>query len=613
MIGDKEVNEILTDHRQWVSTNEDTWSRIRGAYEDKFWEDGTSSPLQEVLDEGYPIKVSPNRVRSWVQSHEDAVYYKGLNPTVTLDVLEGEGQDLDAPRRVASVLKAFVDRTLLSQIADDGQTMGLLYPSFAFKVGVDKSLGKHPIDQVWVEALPPWECVWDRRARTGRAPRYMGHLYQEKRSIVLKSYEESAKALGVDLASVAGEKSVDALGARLGSKAEGAYVRILELYDLTADTTVPTDDGERHVKGQRRIYLVDSGKDAKSGGGLRLIYAGPHPLHNARGVPVAPIVPGVLSRVPDKPMEGIPSAKTIYDLQSEQALVTTFLANATRRDAARNILYNKEKLGRGVEELTKGKDQNLIAVEGPTLEGIVAPVDLAPVSSTVWQYYAHLDQVRQQTSGNMAPSSRGEPTRYVTAFESRRLAQTTEGTLGHLRKRMDSILSKVLEVVLLAVRRAMGNKPFSVFVDGEWLEVTREMLSIRWSISVSDAAATPMAEMALKEDAETVLPKLTEILQLVSDPEAQPVLVAGLKQMYRYLRDLYNLPDDLGLDIILQLAEEEEASKPPEEPAPAPMPEAPPMPGPPPLPPEPLPAGGLAAPLPPAAQAIANAYGGGGG
>ena len=108
---------------------------------------------------------------------------------------------------------------------------------------------------------------------------------------------------------------------------------------------------------------------------------------------------------------------------------------------------------------------------------------------------------------------------------------------------------------------------FKVRVGEEDAEINREMLDAHWMITVSEAAATPMAEAQRRAEANEILPKLTELLTIIEGPDSSALTKAAMKQMYSYYHDLYQLPGELALERLMRLAEDEEEPQ-PEEPLP---------------------------------------------
>ena len=560
MISDIEVRDIIKSHNKWVSDHEGSWQGIRDAFEDQFWDSKSDTAFHRtVTAEAYPIRTQVNRVRPWVQAHGDSIFYRGINPSVEPDPLVRDELPPDTYKSVETLLRAWILRQKLNQITDAAYQMGLMYNAFGLKLGVDSDV-KHPVDAAWIEVIPPWECVWDRNDRAGRRPRYLGHTFDEKRSVIAHDYKKDLEDRDIDISKVHGRKLPDDLGRTKTASGEeqGAYVRILELYDLTTHHELETEDGKVKTHGQKRVYLVDIGTYGDNSiDGAVLIHEAPIPFTDAAGRAAAPIVAGLLSTLPDKPMEGVAEAQTIYDLEAEQNACMTFLANAMRRDASRTILYNKDKAGKAAQEVAKGKDLMLVGIDGQ-VDGVFKPLEVPAMSDTLFKYYSHLDQARQDTA-HLSPNSQGEPMKYVTATETSRLAEHSETTLGHLRLRMDRCLSEALSVALRVISRAMSNSDgITVRVGEDTAEITREMLDAHWVITVSESAATPMAEAQRRAEANEILPKLTELLTIIEAEESSALTKAAMKQMYSYYHDLYQLPSELALDRLERLSLEEE-------------------------------------------------------
>lgn len=558
MIGDKEVRDIIKSHNTWVSDHEDSWQGIRDAFQDKFWDTKSNTSFHKTItSDAYPIRTQVNRVRPWVQAHGDSIFYRGIKPSVAPDPLVRDDLDDGTHKSIEVLLRAWILRQNLNQITDAAYQMGLMYNAFGLKLGVDSDV-KHPVDAAWIEVLPPWECVWDRNDRAGRRPRYMGHVFDEVKATVAHDYKKDLEEREIDISAIQGKRLSDGLSQRESGEAEGAYIRILELYDLTAYHELDTDEGKVKTHGQKRVYIVDVNWNADNRGeGSVLIHEAPIPFTDAAGRAAAPIVPGLLSTLPDKPMEGVAEAQTIYDLEAEQNACMTFLANAMRRDASRTILYNKDKAGKAAQEVAKGKDLMLVPIDGQ-VDGVFKPLEIPSMSDTLFKYYAHLDQARQDTA-TLSPNSQGEPMQYVTATETARLAEHSETTLGHLRLRMDMALSQAMGIALRVISRAMSGKDdIKVRVGEDHAEISREMLKAHWVITISESAATPMAEAQRRAEANEILPKLTELLTIIQAEDSSALTKAAMKQMYAYYHDLYQLPGELTLERLELLSKEEE-------------------------------------------------------
>lgn len=533
MIDPSSLSDIIYNHDQWVSRSRERWRKFRSAYEDRFWDRHQAMWRQRFRSDLY---MEVNLIRPWVDSYVASLFYKGIRTSVRPDDVKVDHYRRETSRSTdatSALLDRFLATRHASELTEQAFTMGMLYPESAFKVGIDP-VEESPLEALFMEIMPPWECVWDRQARSKRSLRYIGHIYYDSVTNVTERFGISEKKLNP----VAKPDVVeDGLHATTGVRRQEAYVRLLEFYDYTATHTI---DGVK-TSGEFRVYLVDDGKQMKT----RELFKGPMPFTKYNGQPLAPIVPIVLVNVPEYPLEGIAPVGTLYELNAELNMAHTFMARAFRRDISRVLLYLKDRGldDEAIEQIMAGDDWAMAGVEAETLDGMMKWVEQQPVSSTLFQYMEMLKSGREETQGT-APFSRGTPLQYATATEVVRLNDYTETTLGRLRKRMDAVLIDVCAVYLRVLHAAMSDADTDeIYVNsGNKVHTLRLTdLDQRWDITMADMASTPVAEQQRRIQFQTVQPMLIQLAQMADQPGMTGSMA---KAQLRYAKDLFELPED---------------------------------------------------------------------
>tara|TARA_Y100000593_G_scaffold92307_1_gene183473 strand:- start:471 stop:2300 length:1830 start_codon:yes stop_codon:yes gene_type:complete len=545
-IPDEEVENILDSHDKMVAESRYVWRRHRAAYEDKFWEEydlgGASMMSRENMS---PIRVQINLIKPWVSSYVSSLFYKGVRTIVRPDdVVRKKEITVDDARSVQALGDRFLSNTKAESLAEQAYQMGLLYGESAFKMGKHEPSNhikdQDPMDLVWLSVIPPWEAVWDRRS-TQDDMRYTGHTF-------FMPYEQAAKIYNIPPEIHAGPKP-DVVMHGLNhdpqkSRQDENYIRVLEFYDFTAIHNV----GKKETLGEYRVYLIST---ESKGQKIHKVFEGPMPYTKASGEPQAPIIPIILENTPEFPLKGVPPVATMYELNAERNLVATFLANAFRRDIARVLLFRKDEVDDDVlSAIESGQDMVLAGLEAETLEGTFKYLEQQGVSSTLFEYAQLLDKSRQEASGT-ADFTRGTAGEYLTATEVMRLNDYTETTIGRIRKRMDKALSSLVTLyvrVLIESMRSMKRDSVKLKVSGEDYEFKRESLDGRYEVTLVDTANTPVAEQQRRQEFELVQGKLLELIQVAT--EAPGAVSVMAKRQIEYLVTLYDLPDDMGWNVI---------------------------------------------------------------
>jgi hypothetical protein len=551
------VKRTVKDFDAWVGKQRLEWQSYRYAFEDKFWSDkggraadGTAGFKEEIIA-GYPVKVQINHIRPWVFSFVDSLFHKGLRSIVSSptlprgkakDIVGPEGVDEVKPKAMLSKLLDFwMRRVEIEETTERAFIMGMLYPEIGLKLGIDDTIiGEkgHPIESIWVDALPPWECLWDRRARSLRQLRYIGHVYWVSREELLSRFpdikpDDVCPTIAPDTVEEGPERT---RANALNELRDDQMVRILEFFDLTCG-----DDKDSEF----RVYLLEGGKGETE----KPVFAGPMPFSDVTGKSLPSIIPAIFVNVPEHPLRGIPPVGSLFGLNSEENYAHTFLINAARRDSARHLMVDKEMIDEeALSNMTDGQDQSVVPVDtqGKDLTKGMHWVEHQPVSSTLLQVMNALSVARDNVAGK-SQLGRGEAIKYASAAEVHSLVAYDESTLGRIRKRMDVTVVALLKLFVRVLATAMDlakEKSITVLVEDKEVTVERWWLDEDWEIALVDAASTPMAEAQKRQDFQQISQSLLELYAEVQNGNAMA------KVMIKYMVDIFDLPKDMSVEAL---------------------------------------------------------------
>lgn len=582
------VEQIVADHDKRVRDTEPELRAYRDAYSDRFWHGLRHRPKSTAVGPiqntdwlmKMPVLAETNRVRVFVDSYRDGLFYKGLRATVRpptvpraplkelLDRGTPEDPSPSAADQVSEALRYWISRADVEEAAEQAVDMALVYPEVGFKVTYDDAVvSDNPLDSVRLEALPPWEVVFDRRARSLRHLRNIGHIYWTSWSDLKEQYPDLERSDFVLT------RRLDVLDGRSDDADGEEGVRVLELLDLCEDTFIPTDGGEdRRVKGRFRVIALSANKPGT------VLFEGPPPYVGPDDTPLPFIIPVVLLNVPEHRLMGLSPVAGTYALNAEMNVTRTLLHTGMVKDVARKILVDATKVDEEtLEKMMGGDDMEFIRVDSPGeggLKNAVLPVESPPLSKTLGDSMGVLAADMDATSG-LSPMSRGQALKYATAAEVHSHNDYSETTLGRLRKRLDKAVVRVLRTFLRVLAAAMedrNEKGVALHVDGKLVTLKRTWLNEQWDIDLADVATSPLAEAQARMELTQAMPMLDAAYERLKagDPFGRALI--------RYIVDLYNLPSEFMPDALLR-----EQPPPPEpEPVPAPPPEPVTSPGPPP-------------------------------
>lgn len=590
MITDEEVDTYVIEHDKYVQEHGRVWRAIRMAYADRFWEgvttgaagDGTARPDRKIMSD-YPIRIEVNHLRSWVFSYADALFHQGLRATVRPPTLprgkvetvlgpEIEQHALNEPltgqdippvptEKIAELVNVWLDLVQIEDQTERAFILGLMYPEFALKMGCRGDKRDNVVEDVWMDVIPPWEALFDRRSRTADQMRFIGHIYWAPIEEVMGRFDIPEADLSPVMAPDVLEEG-ERRNMRTNAIGDQKYIRILEFYDNTAEWTAT--DGEK-TEGEYRVYILEGLKNKMEK--KKPIYSGPVPYDKTSGKPLPPIQCVNFISIPEYPLMGIAPAYQQYLLNSETNYIHTFMVNAARRDASRVLLLLKSKFNKeNIAKLTGGSDMTIVEIEdeGALLSQVATWLEQQPVSSTLLQVFTMLEQARDKTSLT-SPMARGEAVKYATAAEIHSLNSFTETTLGRIARKMNAALVRFIALffrVLAAEMDDREEKKIRMIVNNKEVVVERKLLDEDWDVAIVDTANTPMGEAEKRRDHQMIYPVLMELYAVAKTGDAMAI------ELLNYTVDLYNLPASMGFDVLVA----REPAPPEPEPAPGALP-----------------------------------------
>jgi hypothetical protein len=556
-----QVAAALREHDRYVMKMRPRWNSLRDSYEGDAW-GAEKRDLRVRQNKGlnpdeYPVLSETNRTRRWVESFVDGLFYKRLEPGVAPpaiidgdidEIVHGAEGEPDPASQVRAALAYWSRRTDVEDAAEQAATMGLLYDAAALHVGTD---GRKAIDGIWLEAVPPWECLWDRRARSMRTMRYIGRVFDMPREEFEEQFGADTRAAGLEVEqllvalqdTVANEKHTPADADRAKD-----HVRVILYFDLFGEWQ--DADTAAKAPGRQLVFAMDGESNP------RLISEDPIPDTWPDGRPLAPIVPIVLLHKPEFRLSGVSPAWNVYKINRELNYFHTFLVNAARTDAARKIAYNKNDIGDqdDLDDLLTGVDNQYVGLELPEdvhVRDVFHAIQASPTAGSLADVITMLETNYAQDAGR-SPLARGEALKYASAAEIHTHVDYDESTLGRLRKRLDGAVARMYSVVLRVLKPKMG-PTLKMHVDGQEVLLKKEYLDVAWEIELADAAATPLSEAQRRMEFQQAAPFIMDLWERIvqGDPLAEAA--------YEYLVDLYNLPRNMQLGALKPMLEQMKA------------------------------------------------------
>ena len=596
-------SELLAGHVRWAdNAAREEWGPIRAAWRGDFWnqQKRARNPTWETVDDRVtgllddsglhedPHYTETNLVAPFVSGFIASLYYNGIRVVVELDELPG-GYDSEEAALKAAAVRNLCNRFLGTSTVDDVTerlfSMGLVYRGgCAFKLRVDDPATHNtesPLDLVSIEAVPPWECFWDRRLRSLRDERWRGHLRQMPLHVARSIWSIPEDYEPTPLRDIVRD------GYLLESHEEfnevvcdESYVWILTFDDYTDEWT----EGDVRMPGVRIEYLVKriaSHVEPE----LEELARGPIPLAWPDGRPASEIVEFIPDPNLEFQLDSNAAAKNVFELNSELNRAQSVLAGAFRRDARRNAITDIA----GDEEIGKvqdGRDLEIIKVKRDPKRPIsdrYHVIEWGQISATLAEY---VGMVREglDRSQLTADFTRGKAGDYLSATEVANLVEYTTATIGRIRKRADMSIGRLCQLYCIAMADLLEDDDLAatsvtVMVEDQEVTLTPEDLNRRWKISVVDTAATPGASAQKLADFQAAMGPMMDLAATI-DPPTPDGLPSNMQrnlamQGIKFLTEQLRLPANFDPQNLLKTPPPM-AQTPQPEPEPTPAMDAPP-------------------------------------
>jgi hypothetical protein len=469
----KFIRIIWQDHKDYWKQKAGELKKYKNAYESKFWR-------EQEYDESM-IRIETSDCYNYVESFISSLFSK--SPSVVI------GPDLAATGGDPKLAQAAANRFLYNQREqlEIASRLALIYQYSALKLSPVQS--DEMLDKVTIRAIPCWEVMLDRDATGAEDQRFIGHTYY------LNMVEAKRKFGQKKFVAVPKENYFDEGGGPVSYTKQDytdlpddyLYIEIVELYDLLND----------------EVYYWSP--SYKNGDGI--ILKSEIPVRTYNDNPMSPIVPLFYSRSPSKPMEGLSAVARLYDQFYEKNILRTYWANATRRDSRQYLFREGMVDEESLAQITSGVDGAMIPIDSDTLEGIIKPVGVEPISSNFDRYQNYIESDINRGS-SLAPFARGEATK-ATATEITALAQYSASEIGKLARERDNALEGIVNVYLrtLVLLADEGEKAV-LNVEGEGRTITSDDLEGKFRINALDQGSTPLSDAIKKQNLLSLLPTL---------------------------------------------------------------------------------------------------------
>jgi len=509
------VRTVYRNHKNYWKESASLMKKLKNTYETRMFKD-----IQFDVSQ---IRIEIADAFAFVEGFVASLFSKFPAVEVGRDSVR-KGND--------KVVKALVNRWLYDQrqMLENASRLALIYPNAFFKLSYKNS--NVIFDRISVRPVPPWEIITDNDASKWSEQRFVGHAYylpvaKAKELYGAKKYQAVVKSDFFEQSAHPYKTAQDE-----DIPDEYKYIEVVELYDLIYDC----------------LYIWSPNY---SNGEKLLEETSPIPVRTYDDEPLPPIVPLYYSRIPDSPMEGYSSLFRIYDQIYEKNIIRSFWANAIRRDS-RQYLYKEGAVDEeALAKITAGIDGAMIPIDADSLEGIIKPLEVVPMSANFDRYLAAVEGDLQRGSV-LAPFVRGEATK-ATATEVAALANYTSSEIGKMARERDEaveLMSQIYIRMLVDLLKAEDVED-TVIAEGEVYRVTSDKLEGKFRFAAADQSNTPIASIMKRQELVELLPILqglgvdptkikeelirqfdlpkqfAEVVEAPAAPVAPPVAVGG--------------------------------------------------------------------------------------
>jgi hypothetical protein len=444
MLKPREVLDHLRAHDNRMNNDQSQMALAKAAYTTKYWRyiEG-----QEDYNTNYELtrldQIEVNRIKPALSGYISSLYPRRIEV-----VISQSPYTTGDPEKAELVVNDWMNQPLMRERILNASRQALLYKGAGAKIGYDPA--SEGLSRVWMRVFPYWEMVLDSDVHDWEDARFFGHVSYRPKQEIIEEY-------GLEEDDIGGSGREDYLGSYIaGTKRyrtsedtsvsdNQEFVRVLEFCNLVDDFY--DADGTRY-KGRLEIYVLDEGY----GEGEHLpIYMGPLPLVDAKGHPMAHIVPLIFEHEPEYPYRGLAYTDQLMPQQKEINALRSFLSNASRRDA-RVYLARKGALDADAfTDLKSGEDGVIIEVDeqyAGNLSNVVVPIQHGSMSSNLLQTMSLADADIDRST-TISPAALGVITK-ATAEEVRAVERHTDSEFGRHAEKRDLWLVEIVERVLAA-------------------------------------------------------------------------------------------------------------------------------------------------------------------
>ncbi len=444
MLKPSAVLDHLRAHDSRMDNDQSHMALAKAAYTTKYWRyiEG-----QEDYNTNYELtrldQIEVNRIKPALSGYISSLYPRRIDV-----VISQSPYTTGDPEKAELVINDWMNQPLMRERILSASRQALLYKGAGAKIGYDPS--GEGLGRVWMRVFPYWEMVLDSDVHDWEDARFFGHVSYRPKKEIIEEY-------GLEEEDIGGSGREDYLGSYIaGTKRfrssedtsvsdNQEFVRVLEFCNMVDDFY--DTDGTRY-KGRLEIYILDEGYGDTE---QIPIYMGPLPLVDAKGNPMAHVVPLIFEHEPEYPYRGLAYTDQLMPQQKEINALRSFLSNASRRDA-RVYLARKGALDADAfTDLKSGEDGSIIEVDeqyAGNLSNVVVPIRHGPLSSNMLQAMSLADSdIQRQTT--LSPAALGQITK-ATAEEVRAVERHTDSEFGRHAEKRDLWLIEIVERVLAA-------------------------------------------------------------------------------------------------------------------------------------------------------------------
>lgn len=462
---------VLAEHKKYWSDKQGELKRYKRAYETRFWAD---HKFDDTM-----LRVETSDAFQYVESFISSFFAR--QPAVVI------GADIAATGGNPKLAQAAANRFLYNQREqiEIAARLGLIYDYAALKLS--PRLSTEMLDKVTIKAVPCWEVVVDRDATGSDDQRFIGHNYfitvaQAKQIWGNRKYTAVPKQ---DYFTSDDKGRTPRSNTQLPD--DYLYIEILELYDFVND----------------EVYFFSPNYHS----GEKFLMKETIPVRTYDDNPLSPIVPLYFSRVPSRPFEGLSPLSRVYDQIYEKNVLRTYWANAVRRDS-RQYLYKEGVIDEeALAKITAGIDGAMIGVDNDTLDGVIRPVGVEPIS-TDFERYAGQIEADLSRSSVLAPFNSGKASG-ATATEITALAQYSASEIGKMARERDAAVENIINIYIRQLVLLADEGETAVLdVEGTAKVLTSDDLEGKFRINALDQGSTPLSDAIRKQNLISLLPTL---------------------------------------------------------------------------------------------------------